>query len=122
MPDSPRDVRAKEELLAEIRCEFSTGLPDRLETIRSALGELARGFEQQATEVFYRSAHSLKGTALSFDGREMADHAAVLAETGYRWLKQGEVAPDELTAAVEELERLRSAVERYRARIEGRER
>ncbi len=120
MRDSPEELRAHEELLAEVSHEFSAGLPGRLETLRAALDELARGFEREVAEVFYRSAHSLKGTALSFGGREMADHAAALADTGHRWLKQAGVAPDELTTAMEEIERLGSAVARYRARIEGR--
>ncbi len=104
--------------VAEIRREFCEGLPARLEGLRVALGALTEGYEQVMAETFYQKAHSLKGTAPSFDAHELAEHAAFLADLGRRWLNDRELTPEEVSDASGELEQLTAAVQRYRARIE----
>lgn len=120
-PDrTPDELRDEEELLAEIFREFAEGLPERLETLRSALEKLGDGHDSDAADLFYRTAHSLKGTAPSFDAHELVEHAAALSEVGLRWYEGAAPRPAEVVAAREALERLGAAVERYAARQEGR--
>ena len=110
--------RSEQELLAEIFREFREGLPLRLETLRSALQQLADG-DRDATELFYRTAHSLKGTAPSFVADERVAPAAVLAAVGLAWDEGAAPRNDEIAAAFKELERLGAAVESYTARMGG---
>lgn len=104
--------------LTEILREFREGLGGRLEGLRAALDILARSFDPAAAERFYRTAHSLKGTAPSFGAHELVDHAAALAELGSRWQKDGSTTVDDIAAASRELEGLQAAVDRYVGRIE----
>ena len=104
--------------VAQIRREFSAGLPARVERMRSALDAVAHGYDAAMAETFYHAAHSLNGTAASFGAHELVDHAAFLAELGRRWLRVRAVTAEQLSSAAGELERLRLAVEQYRARIE----
>ncbi|NIR45692.1 MAG: hypothetical protein GWN99_14930 [Gemmatimonadetes bacterium] len=116
MPDEPRDV---EELLAEVYREFREGLPVRLEALRSALTQLIKGWDETAADLFYRTAHTLKGTAASFDADELVTPATVLADLGLRWEEKGTLDRGEIEQAVEELERLAAAIEGYVERMEG---
>ncbi len=110
--------RSEEELLAEIFREFREGLPVRLETLRSALEQLADG-DGEAAELFYRTAHSLKGTAPSFEADELVGPATGLAAAGLAWYEGSEPQADQISAAFEELDRLGEAVSRYVDRMEG---
>ncbi len=102
-----------DELLAEIHREFRDGLPARLEQLRVALETLADGYDVDASEEFYRVAHSLKGAAPSFGADVLVAPAAALAETGQRWYEGGATNRAELATAFEDLERLTGAVERF---------
>ncbi len=115
---NPEPQRSEEEQLAEIFREFRDGLPGRLETMRSALEQLADGDAGEAAELFYRTAHSLKGTAPSFDADELVEPAAGLAGIGLAWYEGADPRDGELAAAFQELERLGAAVKRYAARME----
>jgi HPt (histidine-containing phosphotransfer) domain-containing protein len=106
------------ELLAGVHREFREGLPGRLERIRASLERLREGYDAEAAEIFYRTAHSLKGTAPSFGARALVAPATALAEIGRRWFERGAAEADELRAASEELGRLSSAVERLTAERE----
>lgn len=120
MSESPsQGMMGWDDRVAEIRRGFSEGLPARLESMRVALGELTQGYEQAMAETFYQKAHSLVGTAPSFGAHELAGHAALLADLGRRWLKDREVTPEQMSDASDKLERLTSAVQRYRARVQG---
>jgi HPt (histidine-containing phosphotransfer) domain-containing protein len=107
-----------DELLAEIHREFRDGLPARLEQMRAALETLADGYDADASEEFYRVAHSLKGAAPSFYADGLVGPAAALAETGQRWYEGGATDRAELATAFEDLERLTDAVERFVSRME----
>jgi HPt (histidine-containing phosphotransfer) domain-containing protein len=107
------------ELLAEIFREFREGLPDRLDTMRAALATLADGGEPAAVELFYRTAHSLKGTAPSFDADELVEPAASLADIGLSWYEGAAPSADEIAAAQTVLEQLSEAVQSYAERMEG---
>lgn len=114
-PDEPRH----EDLIAEIFRDFREGLPVRIETMRSALEQLARSFDPQAAELFYRTAHSLKGTAPSFEAHELSERAAELADVGLRWQEGGAFDAAEVSEALKGLERVREAAARYTAEMEG---
>lgn len=119
MADVPaQDPTGEHDPVAPIRREFSAGLPARVERMRTALDEVAHGYDAAMAETLYYAAHSLKGTAASFGAHELVDHAAFLAELGRRWLRVRAVRAEQLSSALGELERLRLAVEQYRARIE----
>ena len=119
MADVPaQDTTGEPAPVAQIRREFSDGLPARVERMRSALDAVAHGYDAAMAETFYYAAHSLNGTAASFGAHELVDPAAFLAELGRRWLRVGAVTAEQLSSASGELERLRMAVEQYRARIE----
>ncbi len=119
MADVPaRDPTGEHDPVAPIRREFSAGLPARVERMRSALDALARGYDAAMAETLYYAAHSLKGTAASFGAHELVDHAAFLAELGRLWLRVQAVTTEQLSSASGELERLRMAIEQYRARIQ----
>ena len=117
--DRSGGLEGGDDLLAEIYREFRDGLPARLETIRVSLEALAEGYDSEAAESFYRTAHSLKGTAPAFGAHGLVAPAAALADVGRRWFEEGAVGAAEASAALEELERLRIAVERYAAETEG---
>lgn len=116
MPEEPRDV---EEMLAEVYREFGEGLPQRVEALRSALAELAGGWNATACDLFYRTAHTLKGTAASFDADELVEPATALAALGLAWEKSGSAPESEIEEAAAELERLSAAIGRYVKRMEG---
>ena len=105
--------------LAEVRREFSEGLPKRLEAMQGALAVLRDGYDAGQSEVFYHRAHSLTGTAASFDANELAEHAAVLSGLGRGWMERGAVEAAELEEAAAALHRLAAALEVYRREVEG---
>jgi HPt (histidine-containing phosphotransfer) domain-containing protein len=117
--DRSGGLEGGDELLAEIYREFRDGLPARLETIRVSLEALAEGYDSEAAESFYRTAHSLKGTAPAFGAHGLVAPATALADAGRRWFEQRELDAAEASAAFEELEQLRIEVERYSAEVEG---
>ena len=104
--------------LIEIIREFRDGLTERLEGLRTALRTLAKGFDPGAAESFYRTAHSLKGTAPSFGAHELVGNATALAELGFHWQKAGSTTADDIAVASGELEELQAAVEAYVRRID----
>jgi chemotaxis protein histidine kinase CheA len=109
----------EEELLEQVYREFREGLSQRLDTMRVALEGLAEAYSEESAELFYRTAHSLKGTAASFEATELVQPATTLAGIGLPWY-DGEVPQaEEIEAALESLEQLGEAVQRYTARIEG---
>lgn len=113
------DPRELDEILAEIHREFREGLPERLEEIRSALYALRDGYSHAAAELFYRSAHSLKGAAPSFAADELVDPASALAEVGRHWYEESAVNRVELEAALDDVDRLAVSIERFIGRAEG---
>jgi chemotaxis protein histidine kinase CheA len=113
------ESKSPDELLAEVYREFREGLAGRVETMRSALERLARGYDAGAADTFYRTAHTLKGTAASFEADELVEPATALADVGLRWFDGGELDRLEVDAAFGHLERLVAAVRRYTERAEG---
>jgi chemotaxis protein histidine kinase CheA len=105
--------------LAEVRKEFSQGLPERLEAMQGALAVLRDGYDAGQAEIFYHRAHSLKGTAASFEANELAEHAAVLSGLGRSWMERGAVKAAELEKADAALHRLDAAIQAYRREVEG---
>ncbi len=108
-----------DELIAEIFKEFRDGLPERVDAIRNSLEALADGYDAEAAELFYRTAHTLKGTAPSFGADGLVAPSAVLAEIGKRWCEDRELDTKSATVALEEVEQLSIAVQEYIAEMEG---
>ena len=108
--DQRKDMAA---LLAQIHREFRQGLPDRLGRIRGSLERLSAGYDRAAADLFYRTAHSLKGTAPSFGADGLVEPAAALSAIGRRWLEGGAVPADEIPGAREQFERLGTAVREF---------
>ncbi len=106
-------------LLAEIHREFRDGLPARIEKLRSSLQRLDQGHDAEAAETFYRTAHSLKGTAPAFGAHALLEPATILSDLGRGWFEDGAVGPGELTGAWAALEQLSEAVDRFIAEAEG---
>jgi len=116
MPDfKPDEAESFEDAIAEIRQEFDRGLPGRIDTLDSMLGILAENFDQKAAETFFYQAHSLKGTAGSFEAVPLIEPAARLSQIGRGWLEAGATSAEELSLANGELERLRQGVSEYLA-------
>jgi len=109
----------RDELIAEIFKEFREGLPERVDTIRDSLETLADGYDAEAAELFYRTAHTLKGTAPSFGADGLVAPSAALADIGKRWYESGELDTKSATIALEEVEQLSIAVQDYIAQMEG---
>lgn len=111
--------KSPDELLAEVYREFREGLAGRVEALQSALRRLAGGYDAGAADTFYRTAHTLKGTAASFEADELVEPAAALVEIGLRWLEGAELDLPEVAAASRRLEELEEAVRRYVERAGG---
>ncbi len=114
-----KDQQDADALLAEIHREFREGLAERLERLQTSLERLAAGYDREAAEMFYRTAHSLKGTAPSFDAHALVEPAAALSNVGRRWFEEGTVDSDEMSGAREQLARLSAETERFIAEKEG---
>ena len=111
----PEEAEFYEDAVAEIRQEFDRGLPGRIDTLDSMLGILAENFDQKAAQTFFYQAHSLKGTAGSFEAGQLIEPAARLSQIGRGWLETGAASAEELSLASGELERLRQGVSEYLA-------
>jgi signal transduction histidine kinase/CheY-like chemotaxis protein len=71
--------------LAEVRPEFAAGLDRRVAAMRSALDQLAGGFQAEPAERLYLLAHSCAGTAISFEAERLAQVAKTLEEIVEGW-------------------------------------
>jgi hypothetical protein len=106
-----------EETVAALRREFAAGLPERLAALQLALDGLRRGVTRDTIQAFHLPTHALTGTAGSYDAHELVPHVARLATLGRRWRDAGAASPAELDEAARELDRLKSAIERFRQRV-----
>lgn len=123
MPDfDPETSFDEDPQLWEIRAEFGQGLDARLEAMAAALSMLGEGYEAEAAERLFQTAHTLKGTAPSFGARELVEDAVRLTELGRGWLAVEEVSQAELAEARSTLDRLISGADQFRRRIRGGER
>jgi chemotaxis protein histidine kinase CheA len=114
MPDfKPEKAESYEDAVAEIRQEFDRGLQGRVDTLDSMLAVLAEHFDGKAVETFFYQAHSLKGTAGSFEAFQLIEPATRLAELAREWLRTAAVTSQELAQARRELKRLSQGVAEY---------
>lgn len=118
MPDAG-DERPLEEQLVEVRREFSRLLPSRIAELQAALVQVADG-DPAGTEVFYRAAHTLKGTAGTFAGPLLGQPADRLDQLARAWRRGGAAAPGEVAEARAVLAQLEVAARRFGAEVEGR--
>ncbi len=114
-----KDQQEADALLAEIHREFREGLAGRLDRLQTSLDRLAAGYEREAAETFYRTAHSLKGTAPAFGAQALVEPAVELSSLGRRWFEAEAVDPDEIPGAREQLELLSAETERFIAEAES---
>jgi signal transduction histidine kinase/DNA-binding response OmpR family regulator/HPt (histidine-containing phosphotransfer) domain-containing protein len=101
--------------LAAVRAEFAAGLGQRIQTMRTALERLDQAFDSASTEVLYRAAHSLTGTAASFGAQSLAHVAADLEDLARGWLRKGEAPSEERRVAAAAVAELDAAAREYRA-------
>lgn len=100
------------DFLARLRRIFADGIPDRLDRMRGGLAAAGAAAERETPpdsaplEALFLAAHSLKGTAPTFDEFELAHAAAELADLARRWSEAGAVAPDEHARADRLLEQI----------------
>ena len=100
---------------AEVRAEFVAGLGRRIETMRTALAQLERGFRAEDAEALYRAAHSLTGTAASFGADGLAHVTGDLEDLARGWLDRRTALPEEWRAAAAALKELEATAREYRA-------
>ena len=100
---------------AEVRAEFVAGLGRRIETMRTALAQLERGFRAEDAEALYRAAHSLTGTAASFGADGLAHVTSDLEDLARGWLDRRTALPEEWRAAAAALKELEATAREYRA-------
>src|SRR6266571_771104 len=100
---------------AEVRAEFVAGLERRIETMRTALAQLERGFRAEDAEALYRAAHSLTGTAASFGADGLAHVTGDLEDLARGWLDRRTALPEEWRAAAAALKELEATAREYRA-------
>src|SRR5213594_1545963 len=104
---------------AEVRAEFVAGLGRRIETMRTVLAQLERGFRAEDAEALYRAAHSLTGTAASFGADGLAHVAGDLEDLARGWLERGVSLPEEWSAAAAAVGELDLAAREYRATLQS---
>ena len=100
---------------AQVRAEFVAGLGGRIDTMRTALAQLERGFRAEEADALYRAAHSLTGTAASFGADGLAHVAGDLEDLARSWLDREASRPEEWRAAVAAVKELEGAAREYRA-------
>jgi len=98
---------------AEVRAEFAAGLDHRIAAMRGALGQLEGGYQAEPAERLHRLAHSLFGTAISFDAERLAEVARSLEDTVEGWRKRGAHASAERDSAGRLIEDLASSAAVY---------
>ncbi|MEA2723835.1 MAG: hypothetical protein QOH59_1606 [Gemmatimonadales bacterium] len=98
---------------AEVRAEFAAGLDRRIGAMRGALQELESGYQAEPAERLHRLAHSLFGTAISFDVEGLAQIAQSLEDTVEGWRKRGAHTRTEQDSAGRLIEDLTSAAAVY---------
>jgi HPt (histidine-containing phosphotransfer) domain-containing protein len=109
-------VSEYERAVAALRREFAGGLAARLDRLRTALTRLGEGVTPDALQDFHLPAHSLKGTAASYDAHELVPHATRLTALCRRWLDAAAAPRADLEEASRELDALEAAMERYQRR------
>jgi signal transduction histidine kinase/CheY-like chemotaxis protein/HPt (histidine-containing phosphotransfer) domain-containing protein len=70
---------------AEVRAEFAAGLEGRVAALRKGLTQLDHGFMEEPAELVHRLAHSLGGTAASFEAERLAALSRELEEIAEKW-------------------------------------
>ena len=102
------------ETVAQLKREFSAGLPDRLDRLTTGLSALRKTPNSETIETFYLEAHSLKGTAKAYGADQVARRASDLSSLAGAWHDRGSLPNADLETAETQLERLREAIEQYR--------
>jgi chemotaxis protein histidine kinase CheA len=106
-----------EETIAELRREFSAGLPHRLEQLDTALASLRDAPSRAGIETFYLQAHSLKGTANAYGATELAECATHVSSLAGAWYDAASVPAEDLGTAAARLDALRNAVADYQEQL-----
>jgi chemotaxis protein histidine kinase CheA len=104
-----------EAVMAEIRRDFYEGVSTRLAAICSALDVLDDGFDDDATHLFLRTTHSLKGASASLGDDELAQAASGLNLLAVTWVEAGRVPESEMETARDGLETLYALDQKRRA-------
>jgi signal transduction histidine kinase/DNA-binding response OmpR family regulator/HPt (histidine-containing phosphotransfer) domain-containing protein len=78
---------------AEVRAEFAAGLEGRVTALRDSLAQLRDGFLEDPAERVHRLAHSLGGTAASFEAERLAAVSRELEAIADKW-RLGRTCPE----------------------------
>src|SRR3989442_3090656 len=104
---------------AEVRAEFGAGRGRRIETMRTALAQLERGFRAEDAEALSRPAHALTGTAASLGADGLAHVTGDLEDLAGGWLDRRTALPEEWRAAAAAIKELEATAREYRAAAVG---
>ena len=119
MPDASPERALPPDVVNRLIREFSQGLEARLQALRTTLADLEAHGTVATREVFFHTAHSLKGTAAAYEATELIEPAAALAELGRGWFRGEPIHRDGLNSASQYLATLTRAVDAFRARVPG---
>ena len=98
---------------AEVRAEFAAGLDGRVAAMRRALEQLEGGYQPEPAERLHRLAHSLTGTAISFDVERLAQIARSLEETVEGWRARGGYSTADRDTAAQLIDDVASSAAMY---------
>ena len=98
---------------AEVRAEFANGLDARVVAMREALTQLQEGFQVGPADRLHRLAHSLVGTAASFEAEKLAEAAQPLEVMLEGWRARSDCTPVEREAAAHAVTRVAQATGDY---------
>ncbi len=98
---------------AEVRAEFAAGLDRRVAAMRGALQQLEAGYQPEPAERLHRLAHSLSGTAISFEVEGLAEVARLLEETVEGWRTRGGYTREDRDSAARLIENVASSAAVY---------
>ncbi len=97
----------------EVRAEFAAGLDGRVAAMRGALEQLQDGYQPEPAARLHRLAHSLSGTAISFEVEQLAQIAQSLEETVERWRAGGGYSAADRDTAARLIEDVASSAAMY---------
>jgi signal transduction histidine kinase/CheY-like chemotaxis protein/HPt (histidine-containing phosphotransfer) domain-containing protein len=98
---------------AEVRAEFAAGLSARVSAMRAALAELNGGLAREPTERLHRLAHTLAGTAASFEAERLTVCASALETQVDQWRDGTGALPEDRDRAARTLDELAQAADEY---------
>ena len=104
----------------EVRAEFAAGLDGRVAAMGDALEQLQGGYQPEAAERLHCLAHSLSGTAISFDAERLAQIAQSLEKTVEAWRARGGCSTADRDMAARLIDEVARSAAEYVQALSGR--